>query len=853
MKISLPDLCLVVLIGPSGAGKSTFARRHFAASEILSSDVFRAMVRDDERDQSATADAFDALHYVAAKRLAAGRLTVVDATNIRPEDRKPLIELAKRFHVFPVAIVLNLPLRVCLDRSRARDDRPGALQFVPRQHSTMRTGLRGRAAKGLLEEGFRYVHVLHEEADVDGVELERTRLWANRRDDRGPFDLIGDVHGCLEELTELLGRLGYEDTSGVWRHPAGRRALFLGDLVDRGPSNVGVLRLVMDMVQAGAAVCVPGNHDAKLLRALQGGKVKLTHGLDRTMAEFEALDPEDRAALTQRAIRFIDGLVSHLVLDRGRLVVAHAGMKAEYQGRSSGTVRTFALYGETTGEVDEYGLPVRYPWAQDYRGEAMVVYGHTPVVEAEWLNRTMCIDTGCVFGGKLTALRYPELELVQVPARQVWYEPIRPMIPPSDPRTAQQQHDEVLDLGDLLGKRTIETRYGPGVQVRGEEMAAAIEVMSRFAEDPRWVVYLPPTMSPSDTSEREGTLEHPEEAIAYYAEEGVRQLVCEEKHMGSRAVVIVCRDAEVARRRFGVNDGRDGVILSRTGRAFFDDEATASALLGRVRAAIDAAGWWSRLESDWFVLDCELMPWSAKAQELLRAQYAPVGRAATLSMGASARALQQAVARGLPLEAQAERVGARLEAAQAFDVAWRRYCWEVRSVDELRLAPFHLLASEGRVHTDQDHLWHMETLAELAAHDPVLVATRHRLVDLDVPGSAEAAVAWWEELTAAGGEGMVVKPRPFLVRGARGLLQPAVKCRGREYLRIIYGPEYLLPDHLQRLRKRGLSTKRSLAMRELLLGLEGLERFVRREPLRRVHECALGVLALESDPVDPRL
>jgi protein phosphatase len=611
-----------------------------------------------------------------------------------------------------------------------------------------------------------------------------------------------------------------------------------------------VLRLVMDMVASGAALCVPGNHDVKLLRQIRGTKVQLTHGLAESVAQM-AREPEGFA---QRVAEFLDDLVSHYVLDGGRLVVAHAGMKQSMQGRGSGRVRDFALYGETTGETDEYGLPVRHPWAAEYRGAAHVVYGHTPVPEPEWLNRTLCVDTGCVFGGRLTALRWPERELVSVPAAARYYEPVRPFPVAAAPAlTAQQEHDDLLDLQDVSGRRFVATRLQHNVTLREENTMAALEALSRFGADPRWLVYLPPTMSPPETSTHEGLLEHPSEVFAWFRTNGVARVVCEEKHMGSRAVLVLARDADAARRRFGVTTGEAGMCLTRTGRRFFPEASLEAALLERVRSAVSAAGLWGRLETDWLVLDAELMPWSAKAQELLRSQYAPVGAAAGTGLAAAAETLQSAVARGLPLDELLERTRQRAARAELYVQAWRRYCWPVSSVDELRLAPFHVLASEGHVHVDRDHLWHLGLADELVAAGGVLQGTRRLVVDLADAGSTAEGVAWWEALTAAGGEGMVVKPLDFVATGPRGLLQPALKCRGREYLRIIYGPEYDLPGRLERLRARGVRAKRSLALREFALGVEALERFVRREPLRRVHECIFGVLALEAEPVDPRL
>jgi protein phosphatase len=862
MKITLPELSLVVMVGTTGSGKSTFARTNFKPTEVLSSDFFRGLIADDENDQSATGDAFDALHYVAGKRLAAGRLTVIDATNVQQDARKPLVALARKFHVLPVAIVLDIPERICEERNRSRPDRQFGPHVLPRQRQALK-----RSIKGLGREGFRHVWVLGPE-DVDGVEIERQPLWNNRRELHGPFDIIGDVHGCADELEALLGQLGYEATASrpghgldagpVYRHPDGRMAVFLGDLVDRGPRVLDTLRIVANMDAAGSGLCVMGNHEQKLLRALQGRNVQITHGLAESLAEVEALPPDDRPAIVEALKAWLDSRISHFVLDGGELVVAHAGLKEEMQGRGSGAVREFALFGDTTGEIDEFGLPVRLNWAADYRGKAMVVYGHTPVPEPEWLNRTIDVDTGCVFGGKLTALRYPERELVSVPANRTYYEPARPFLPPEEqaPRlTAQQAYDDVLDLADVMGKRQVETRLAGRITIREENAAAAIEAMSRYAVDPRWLVYLPPTMSPTETSREPGLLEHPAEAFAYFRSNGIPTVVIEEKHMGSRAVAVVCRDADAARIAFGISDGSAGTCYTRTGRRFFTDQALEIAFLARVRAALDAAGMWEELSTDWIVLDAELMPWSAKAQELIRQQYAPVGIAATTSLNAVIEGLDAAGERGVETAAIADRMRTRLVLAGRYVEAYRRYAWPVTSLDDLRLAPFHILASKGKMHVDRDHVWHMETLAKICrADEGLLVATPYRVVDVTDAEAVASGIAWWEELTAAGREGMVVKPLDFVPkRGGKRPVQPAIKCRGAEYLRIIYGPEYTLPEHLDRLRERGLAGKRGLAHREFALGIESLERFVRGEPLRRVHECAFGVLALESEPVDPRL
>jgi protein phosphatase len=866
MDLSLPELSLVVLIGVTGSGKSTFARAHFKPTEVISSDFCRGLVADDENDQSATKAAFEVLQFIAGQRLAAGRLTVIDATNVQPEARRELVMLAREHDVLPAAIVLDLPERLCAERNAGRPDRDFGPHVLRRQRGQLRRGLRG-----LGREGFRTVHVLHTPEEVAAAAITRTRLYSDLRHEAGPFDIVGDVHGCRAELEQLLTELGYEiDRDAVGRptgarHPD-RRAVFVGDLVDRGPDTPGVLRLVMGMVAAGTAFCVAGNHEAKLLKALRGKNVKRSHGLDASMEQLDLETEEFRAGVA----RFIDGLISHYVLDGGRLVVAHAGLIERYHGRASGRVREFCLYGQTTGETDEYGLPVRYPWATEYRGRAVVVYGHTPVPAAEWLNNTLCLDTGCVFGGRLTALRYPERTLVSVPAARVYHPPARPFPVASglaagsgaSSRTssgARRREPDVLDITDVSGSRVVETAYLPRVGIRDAHAAAALEVMSRFAIDPRWLLYLPPTMSPVATQADGDLLEHPDQAFSAYRADGVAEVVCEEKHMGSRAVLLVCRSPLSAAARFGVSPA-PGAVWTRTGRPFFPAAPAASAssaaltasLLDGLREAAETAGLFAELDTSWLLLDAELLPWNAKAGPLLRDQYAAVGAAALASLPAAASALEQAVARGLPGTGDLlDRTRSRLANAEAFTAAYLRYCWATDGLAGVRVAPFQLLATEGATYHDRPHPWHLALADRLAAAGPGLI-TPTRWIRADT-GDPAPATQWWEELTATGGEGMVVKPAANLTRGPKGLVQPGLKVRGREYLRLIYGPDYTEPANLTRLRQRALSHKRSLALREYALGLEALDRVARGEPLWRVHECVFAVLALESEPVDPRL
>lgn len=367
MRIEIPELALVVLIGPAGAGKSTFAAAHFKPTQAISSDVCRALVSDDEHDQAATPAAFEVLHLVVRHRLRRGRLTVVDAVNARPVDRAPLLELARDYDVAAIALVFDLPEALCVARDASRPGRRVGARVVQSQWEHMRTSM-----AGLGGEGFDAVHRLSSIEAVAAAAIRRVPLAVNRRWERGPFDLVGEVRGHLGPLVGLLERLGYRIERGLHgepigaTHPAGRKAIFIGDLVGPGPDSAGAVGLAMAMVSGRSALCVRG-------------------------------DLDDSGSLSAERAAFLADLPSHLVLARGALVVTHAGIRREMVGRDSARIRAYCLRGEPG-------------WAAAYRGRALVAHGHAPVDCARWQGRTVDLDTGG--GGTLTALRYPELDLV---------------------------------------------------------------------------------------------------------------------------------------------------------------------------------------------------------------------------------------------------------------------------------------------------------------------------------------------------------------------------------------------------------------------------------------------------------
>lgn len=388
MRLTIPDFCVVLLLGSSAAAAAIFADRHFTSGEVIAPDL-----------------AGDALHVAVAERLERRALTVVDISHMTADDRAALLRTAKRTFTQPIVIAVLADVDDAATRNRAMQ------QIVLRLQQ---------------RDGVKETHAVREHASVT---IAREPLPTDRRDISGPFDIIGDVHGCTDELEALLGKLGYRvdwhDDAGERRvtvtPPHGRRLIFVGDLVDRGPRAPDTLRIVMSTAAAGTGFCVPGNHDAKFTRWLAGRNVTLTHGLEKTVAQMRAEPP----SLHQAAKAFLEHLPSHMWCDGGRLVVAHAGLTEGMIGRSTGAVREFCLYGDTDGDTDANGLAIRYHWADGYRGGTAVVYGHTPLADAAWLNNTLCLDTGCCFGNKLTALRWPECDIVSVPALKEYASPHR--------------------------------------------------------------------------------------------------------------------------------------------------------------------------------------------------------------------------------------------------------------------------------------------------------------------------------------------------------------------------------------------------------------------------------------------
>jgi polynucleotide kinase-phosphatase len=816
--LAVPSAGLVVLVRSDDGLAAEFATRKFDAAEVVAADMICAMIADDSADATTTAAA-EVVDHIVGARLRRGVLTVVDdPACVAAPRRRRLLRLAADHNLPADAVVFALPSAV---------DGSGP----PRARRELERSLRG-----IGKEGFRRVHYLRTATDVESSTVVREADPSDRRELVGPFDVIGSVQGCADELGTLLAELGWDlERRGERvvdaRHPQGRTAVFLGDVVGPGPGSLEALRLVMAMVARGNAVCLCGDREDRLLRALADDPA--------------APDPMDSLAERLRTgskgfrksvSSFVRGLAGHYRLDGGRLVVAHAGIDERHIGRSSSAERAVAVYGPDPASVDVAAGPQPHSWATRYRGAATVVYTAGPCDAVDWIGKTVCIETGVDRGGSLTAFRYPEHAVVSVPSA-TRDATARPANAPGR-ASATTSGQWTLRIDDVTGHRAVDTAHAGRVEITGAGAAAALEIVSRVAVDPRWLVFVPPGIAPCSGSDDHALLEHPGRAFDEYRASGVPQLVCEERWRGSRAIAVIANDAECAARRFGVDDGAAGVVYSRIGRRLF----AASTLVDRIRAAAEPL--FTRLQTTWLVLDLELSPPSTGRADGVQRRCAEATAPGLHSLGAALAGLRQAAERGLDVGAVRARTERRLANVAVLNDAGRAF-GERSTREHIRVAPLQILAAEGSVLLSTKS-WDWQ-LAELARFEgDGVVHPERRVVDVACPTERADAERWWRGLAAAG-RGMVVRPAGLLERGA----QPALAVRGRDQLRLVYGPDYL--DRLDALRTRDLTRKRELAVNEHGLAVEGLQRFVRREPLTRVHEAVVGVLALASEPVDPRL
>ncbi|SDZ56251.1 polynucleotide kinase-phosphatase [Evansella caseinilytica] len=864
MRITLPHAGIVLLIGPSNSGKSHLVKHLISenilsASEAVSSDTYRVLVSDtefinwrgkpqEEADsiydtyQAISREAFAILDATVEARCRLNKLTFVDATHLRPDDRKRYLDIARINHVPIIAVVLDIPLETLLQRDDQRDS-PRGKRRIKQQYQ-----LFTKEKRLLKKEHFLATYFVKNTAELA---FER-RSNPIERDIQHGIDIIGDIHGCYDEMIQLLENLGYvKNDEQLYLHPAGRKFVSIGDCMSRGSRSLDTMLFFTRHINNGLAYMIDSNHGWKIARWLDGKNVVLNHGDEKVAEEFSEYERKHgagaAAALKQDIKTVLLKAPSHYVFTRNGtavLVCVHAGIKDKYIGKQSKRISDFCRYGDTDG-FDEQGKPIRKDWFLHHQTKACIVWGHDPKPQPLLINNTVNIDQGVVFGGKLTAFRYPEKEFVAVDAAMDYSGD-------ADSNPLKELESKRLDppnIAKFINGYTVLTEAAGDIHIPQDAVKSAVDTMSHYTIPVENLIYLPPTMSPAPSpSSLEGYLEHPAEAIAYYRSHGVQRLIAEKKHMGSRAILFLFKDRAAGKKHVGFET--EGVIYTRTGRRFFPASMEA-AVLRKINQALHAGRYFEKYKTEFVLLDAEIMPWNLKASELIRHQYAHVSETAILDRQLLEQKLAEAVKSNGKVAEWRKEYRHKLDNAAAFQAIFQKYCWDVDDPDQIEIAPFHVLAHSEETFFDRSHLWHMERNRELAGYSPLFVETAFKVID---DAASEAAVIqWWEEITAEGHEGIVIKPEAFIAKEKNKLLQPAIKVRGRNYLRIIYGMDYLEPENLRRLKKRNTGKKQRLALKEFALGIEGIRRFVNRESIDRVHECVLGTLALESDPADPRL
>ena len=864
MNIILPYGGIVLLVGPSNSGKTSFLnglveKDQILPSEIVSSDTCRKIVSDidfietknqgkeetnvlfDQYKEIST-EAFTLLDGIIESRCRLNKLSIVDATHLYAEDRKRYIAIAKKYHVPIVTIVFDVDLKVLLERDRHREH-PRGTSRIKQQHQVFQ-----KEKRFIKKEGYAERYVI---SNTEMVQIKRNVENPLHLDVGEGIDMIGDIHGCYDEMIQLLEKLGYEkNEQQLYVHPTGRKFLSLGDVMSRGPKSLTTLQFFLNHINAGLAYMIDSNHGWKIARWLDGKKVTLNHGDELVESDFKQYEAEfgqgQAKELKGQLKQMLLKAPSHYVLTKKGIptvVCTHAGIKDKMIGKQSRAISDFCRYGDSDG-LDEKGKPIRKDWTIHHQTSISIVWGHDPKQKPLIVNNTINIDQGVVFGGALTAYRYPEKEFVSVPAKKDYSNGTNnPLLDQKKKRL------DPPNIGRLINGYTVQTDKMGEIHISKEYVIPAIDTISHATVPIEELVYLPPTMSPSPTpSPLDKYLEHPKEAIDYYRSVGIHKLIAEKKHMGSRGVLYLFKDEEVAVKYVGRKTL--GVIYTRTGRAFFDQE-TEMTILSKMNAALTNNDYFTKYNTDFILLDAEIMPWNLKAKELISRQYAHVAENAIFDRRLLKEKLEMAVGTNEGLEQWLKEYDEKLTNAHVFKDVFQKYCWEINDIDSIQIAPFHLLAHSNEMFFHQPHTWHMEKNKEFAMMDNLFVETEYRVID-DAQ-SEEQVIQWWEEITADGHEGIVIKPEIFLTTSQGKLIQPAIKVRGQKYLHIIYGMDYLQPKNLSTLKKRNTGKKQRLALKEFSLGIEGIQRLINGESLERVHECVLAILAMETDPVDPRL
>ncbi len=888
----LQDPSIVGITGSSSESRSEILNRCFKIEEIVSMDELIRWIPDDRwiKDHNKSEQVESIFFSIIEQRLKRNLMTALDLDGQGRPFRNQFVQLAKKYHFTPTLIRLQETLRASskLDQENF--------------------------SKARRQEGFRVIYQICKDEFQDWRPTRRTSPTL-RPDIEGAFDIIGDVHGCMEELLALTHRLGYRWTGNPsdlhpdfsWINPPGRRLFFVGDLVDRGPNSLEALRLVMRLTESGQAFCVPGNHDYKLARAL-GGMVfqKRDPDHDATLQQIRSAGPE----FAEKARTWIESLPSHYFLDAGRLVVSHAGSKRSHHGRESKRILDFALYGDTTGKTDSHGLPERLNWALDYQGATLVVHGHTPVAEPKWVNESVNIDTGCVYGGYLTALRYPEREIISEPAQQEYSVSSRPLplnaslrdrvdsklgsswksnsLNPSavsvskndnpskslnflkhNNRSAEEKHS----WSDFQNLKVVETHTRGDVILREDEVKSTVNFLESTQCWPWRIPFLAPGISSADPCQdlNSAGLENPETAFSYYRNNRVQEVLCVPMEYDTPFILALARDSSTAVERLGSQAGEVGIGFPVCGLLQKSEAPTLAempSLLERIHRNLSEGNFWERSQSNVAIFECSFTSHSAPVAEAksqpkpnpnpkqLRNIMSQIASAGMIDTANILEKLERATEHGTDWHFLTQSYLKSKKSLREFTDWISKAQKNTNRTESIQVRNFQLLATQKKTFINQHYSAGAQILKpeELTERDPELFLQPAAFpLDLNNINACSSAVNLWKEHTQSGMIGWVIRPAQGAQKGRRGWVQPAFKCRGDMALKCVFGLNMTREAMNQSIQKNSLAARRSQVAREWALSLEALQRWTGQEPDWRIQECMVGMLAVKCEPTDARL
>ena len=849
MKFEIFEFSLVMLLGPAGVGQTDFTQAHFSNYECLSPAAFQKMITAIDAD-GVSEEAYELLLKVLELRLKHRQLTCLNAPFLSSSEFGAIKKLAKKYHCRLVAVTFEKPLEDCLTANASNEKNPLPEHVIRIQHQKL-----SERVSYLGQEGFRQILRLKNDADIAEAQIIRKKLRCDLQEENGPFDIIGDVHGCLEELLQLLAKLDYQiekvaDPQDPWRpykgsHPQGRRLLFVGDFCDRGPDSPGVFQLVMSLHQLGLALCVPGNHDDKLARKSSGRSVSMKHGIVETLEQLESYPKDFQDAIA----KFVKSLPSHLMLQNGELIVSHAGLKSSMHNRSSAEIHAFCIYGDTTGKKDEFGLPIRLNWAKNYNGTATIVYGHTPVPNAEWLNNTIDIDTGCVFGGKLTALRFPEKQLVEVPAIKEWVAPSRPLNWKPEAEVVVES-DPAMDMIMVGQQAGFSTRSGYVIRLEETAVQASLIHFTKYAVNPRWLLTLPTPYAPVSQAQTSGFLEHPAQVFEHYETNGVESLSVQFFESPIRVIMVVCKDEAAAFHRFGVGSEGVGRIYTAIGTPFFPSKRDEQDILRKMGFKFGEAGIWEKYDTKWMCLECEVRPFSKHAQTLVSSHFEEIQHAQKVQSDFMQRQLEEATESENLLNLKSH-LAKEKTAINSFRKAIESISGDE---DQVQFVPLQLLATEGKANAKKDQNWHRAQCEGLANLLPNLLQMP-KFIEIDLASESDrrTAIETWLAECEGKSMGAIIRPIASYVEGTTELLQAGMIVRSQQYLRMLYGPFFDTTENLQVLENIDLAPVRGTRLRQFAFAVEALDNFVEQKDWSITFQAIFAVIGLASGIADSRL